>query len=158
MTLQRELRNRLEQNFPRHFSVEPECTCGNPNHARTFLFRVNNLPATAIVPEGYELTPARFSDALGGARVEPMLERELDSIFPDNEIGHTEPFENPFGTAVYLDENLLQFYWMVFCPKMLSGLKGECFRLPVKDFQQLVHPVVLQLSPPSIVENGTEAW
>ena len=158
MTLQGELRNHMQQNFSRHFSIEPECTCGNPNHARALVFRVNDSPATVIVPEGYDLSAKRLSEALGWVRVEAMLEQELDSIFPDTEIGHTEPFENPFGTAVYLDENLTQFYWMVFCPKMLSGRKGECFRVPVKDFQKLVRPVVLQLSPLAIVENGTEAW
>ena len=83
-----------------------------------------------------------------------MLESELDSIFPVTEIGRTEPFENPFGTAVYLDENLLQFPTVVFCPKMLSGKRGECFRLPIRDFQELVHPVVVRLSPSGSADLG----
>jgi prolyl-tRNA editing enzyme YbaK/EbsC (Cys-tRNA(Pro) deacylase) len=119
------------------------------------LFRVNGLPASAIVPEGYELGPARLSQALAGARVEPMLESELDAIFPETEIGCMGPFESPFGTTVYLDENLLQFPTLVFCPKMLSGKKGECFRLPIADFQELVHPVVVRLSPPAPPASGS---
>jgi prolyl-tRNA editing enzyme YbaK/EbsC (Cys-tRNA(Pro) deacylase) len=152
MNVQRELRNHLQQYIPDHVRRELECSCGDPNHARILLFRVNGLPASAIVPEGYDLSSARFSQALAGARVEPMLESELDVIFPTTEIGRTEPFENPFGTAVYLDENLLQFPTVVFCPKMLSGKKGECFRLPIVDFQELVHPMVVRLSPPALPE------
>ncbi len=149
MNLQGELRSHLQQYFSRDIRPEPECSCGNPNHARVLLFRVNGLPTSAIVPEGYELSAVRLSHALAGARVEPMLESELDTIFPVTETGRMEPFENPFGTAVYLDENLLQFRTLVFCPKMLCGKKGECFRLPIRDFQALVHPVVVRLSPPA---------
>jgi len=152
MNIQRELRNHLQQYFPLDVHREPECSCGDPNHARILLFRVNGMAASAVVPEGYELSPARLSHALAGARVEPMLESELDAIFPITEIGRTEPFENPFGTVVYLDENLLQFPTVVFCPKMLSGKRGECFRLPIRDFQELVHPVVVQLSPSAAPE------
>jgi len=149
MNLQRELRNHLRLHFPLDIHREPECSCGDPNHARNVLFRVNGEPASVVVPEGYEITAARLSQALAGARVEPMLESELDAIFPPTEIGHMGPFESPFGTAVYLDENLLQFDTLVFCPKMLSGKKGQCFRVPARDFQELVHPMVLRLSPPA---------
>jgi prolyl-tRNA editing enzyme YbaK/EbsC (Cys-tRNA(Pro) deacylase) len=158
MNVQRELRNHLQQYFPQDVRREPECSCGDPNHARILLFRVNGLPASAIVPEGYELSAPRLSHALAGARVEPMLESELDAIFPVTEIGRTEPFENPFGTAVYLDENLLQFPTVVFCPKMLSGKRGECFRLPIRDFQELVHPVVVRLTPPAPPISGMATW
>jgi len=158
MKSQSELRTRLRQYFPQDFRIEPECSCGDPNHARIVLFRVNGLPASAIVPEGYELTCARLSQALFGARVELMLESELGAIFPETEIGRMGPFDSPFGTAVYLDENLLQFPTLVFCPKMLCGKKGECFRLPVKDFQELVHPVVVRLSPLAVSASGSATW
>lgn len=147
MNLQHELWRYLRQYFPRDIRKEPKCTCGNPNHARIALFRVNGLPASAIVPEGYELSAAHLSQALAGARVEPMPETELDAIFAETEMGRTGPFESPFGTAVYLDENLLQFETLVFCPMMLCGKKGECFRVPLADFQELEHPVPLRLSP-----------
>lgn len=158
MNVQRELRNHLQQYFPQDVRREPECSCGDPNHARILLFRVNGMAASAVVPEGYELSAPRLSHALAGARVEPMLESELDAIFPVTEIGRTEPFENLFGTVVYLDENLLQFPTVVFCPKMLSGKRGECFRLPIKDFQELVHPVVVRLTPPAPPISGTATW
>jgi len=155
MNVVRELHTHLRQYFRGDIRREPECTCGNPNHARVLLFRVNGLPASAIVPEGYELSPALLSQALAGARVEPILESELDTIFPDTEMGRIGPFESPFGAAVYLDENLLQFRSLVFCPKMFSGDKGECFRVPIGDFQELEHPVVVRLSPPASPASGS---
>lgn len=158
MKVQRELRSHLRQYFPREIHSERECTCGNPNHARIFPFRVNGLPASAIVPEGYELSAARLSDALAGARVEPISESELDAIFPETEMGHTNPFESPFGAAVYLDQNLLQFQSLVFCPRMLNGETGECFRVPIADFQALERPVVLQLSPLAPPTSESAAW
>jgi len=158
MKVQRDLRNHLRQYFPRELHAERNCTCGSPNHARILLFRVNGLPASAIVPEGYELSAALLSGALAGARVEPISESELDAIFSETEMGHTGPFESPFGAAVYLDQNLLQFKSLVFCPKMLAGETGECFRVPIADFQALEHPVVLQLSPPAPPASGSAAW
>lgn len=158
MNVQSELRSHLRQYFPPDIPEEPECSCGNPNHARILLFRVNGQPTAAIVPESYELSAAHLSQALAGARVELMLESELDTIFPETEMGHMGPFESPLGTAVYLDENLLQFQTLVFCPRMLCGKKGECFRVPIRDFRALVHPVVVRLSPPALPASGLATW
>jgi prolyl-tRNA editing enzyme YbaK/EbsC (Cys-tRNA(Pro) deacylase) len=149
MTLQLELRKYVQQYFPRDISTERTCSCGDPNHARILLFRVNGLPASVIVPEGYDLSEVQLSRALAGAKVQSMLEPEWGTIFPETEMGRPAPFENPFGVSVYLDENLLQFETIVFCPKMLSGQKGQCFRVPAIDFRNLVRPVVLRLSPPA---------
>jgi prolyl-tRNA editing enzyme YbaK/EbsC (Cys-tRNA(Pro) deacylase) len=149
MTLQYEVRKYVQQHFPRDTSTERTCSCGDPNHARILLFRVNGLPASVVVPEGYDLSEAQLSRALAGAKVQTMLEPELGAIFPQTEMGRPAPFENPFGVSVYLDENLLQFKTIVFCPKMLSGQKGQCFRVPTADFRNLVRPVVVRLSPPA---------
>jgi len=155
MNVQTELCCRLQQYFPRDVQSEPECSCGNPNHARILLFRVNGLPASAIVPEAYELSAARLSQALAGAHVETMLESELDAVFPETETGRIGPFESPFGPAVYVDENLLQFETLVFCPKMRGGQPGECFHVPIEDFLKLAHPVALPLTPPAPPASGS---
>lgn len=147
MNLQRELRNRLRLYFRRDVRNEPACSCGAANHARIFLFRVNSEPAMVIAPEACNLTPSQFSQALSGARVEPLPAPELDSIFLDSELGHMDPFENPFGTGVYLDEALAHFEELVFCPRMSSKERGECFSVPTREFRQLTHPVLLHLSP-----------
>jgi len=147
MKLQRALREYLQQHFPTEVHKEPWCTCGSANHVRMFVFRINGQPATVLVPEGCDLPSAQLGRAIPGAQVEPMAEAELDAIFTETELGRMHPFENPFGTAVYMDHNLSQFDTLVFCPKMFSGKKGECFRVPTKDFRALVFTVVLPLYP-----------
>ncbi len=147
MKLQRTLRDYLQLHFPVTFQKEPWCTCGNANHVRLVSFRVDGQPATAIVPEGCELTSAQFRRSLPGAQVTPLSEGELDAIYAESELGRTNPFENPFGGTVYMDENLLQFESLVFCPKMFSGLAGECFRVPTHDFQELVRATVVRVFP-----------
>ncbi len=145
--LQRQLRSFLKQHFAGDVHEEPWCTCGSGNHVRIVLFRVNGQPATAIIPEGCELGPTRISGALPCAKVEPLSEAELDAIYAPSELGGMQPFENPFATSVYLDENLLQFERLVFCPKMFSGQTGECFRVPTKDFVELTQALVLRFFP-----------
>lgn len=147
MNLQRELRNRLYLYFRRDVHDEPACSCGAANHARIFLFRVNGEPAMVVAPETSALNASQLSLILDNARVEPLSAPELDSIFLDSELGHMDPFENPFGTGIYLDESLSQFDELVFCPKMSSQQRGECFSVPTREFRQMTHPILLRLSP-----------
>ncbi len=147
MQLQRALRNYMRQYFPREVHNEPWCTCGSANHVRTLLFRVNGQPTTVVVPEGCELSAAQMRRAIPGAQVEPLAPDELDAIYASSELGQMQPFDNPFGANVYLDENLLHFDTLVFCPQMFGGKKGECFRVPTKDFRTAVQALVLPLFP-----------
>jgi len=148
MNLQRDLWNDLSLRFRRDVHREPTCTCGAPDHARLLLFRVDGQPVTVIIPEAYELSAQALSRVLGGARVEPMSAAELDVALSDTELGHMGPFENPFGAAVYLDENLLQFENLVFCSKMFNDKRGECFRVATQSFRELTKPVVVRVCPP----------
>lgn len=147
MMLQRALREYLRQHFPAALREEPWCSCGTANHARLVLFRVNGQPTTAIVPEGCELTAVQMRRALPEAHVDPLAAEELDAVYADGELGHMLPFENPFGANIYLDQNLLQFETLVVCPRMFGGRKGECFRVSTREFQTLLHPLVLPLFP-----------
>jgi prolyl-tRNA editing enzyme YbaK/EbsC (Cys-tRNA(Pro) deacylase) len=149
MNLQRELRSQLRQHLSPSVPIEQTCTCGGaPDHVRILLFRVNGQPATAIVPETAKLTPRQLAEVLAGARVESLPVAELGSIFLESELGHAGPFDNPFGDSIYLDESLLQFDNLVFCPKMFSGKMGQCFRVPTSELCEAIHPTVLRLIPP----------
>ena len=146
MNLQRELRKCLVRYLRCNVREEPTCSCGASNHARVLSFRVNGEPAMVIAPERGELNEAELSQALGHARVEALPPGELDAIFCDTELGHTDPFENPFGTAVYLAESLSQSEELVFCPKAFNNERGECFRVPTPVFREMTHPVLLRLA------------
>ncbi len=147
MKLQRALREHIRQFNADAIYSEPWCSCGSPNHARIFLLRVNGQPATALVPEWYELTPATFSKILPDSRVELLSEAELETACDERELGRLQPFENPFGATVFLDGNLLKYETTVFCPRMFSGRRGECYRVPTQELVRLVRPVVLAIAP-----------
>jgi hypothetical protein len=72
---------------------------------------------------------------------------ELGTIFVDSELGHAGPFDNPFGDSVFLDQILLQFDNLVFCPKMSRVKTGQCFRVPTRQLCAVIHPIVLRLVP-----------
>lgn len=155
MTYLQALRRFLEEHFPGQVSTQQECTCGQENHVRVIFFRVNGQPATAVIPESAGLSALELSDVIGG-RVERITLAELDAIFADTELGHMQPFENPFGTHVFLDEALGACEQLVFCPRMFFGQRGQCFRVPVKGFKELTHARVLPLSSVCVID--TDAW
>lgn len=146
----------LEQHFPYSVKDEVLCTCGAGNHVRVLFFRVNHQPATVIIPEGADLLPEHLAAAIGRAEVTPMIPEELDSTFAPTDVGQMQPFENPFGMTVYVDEGLLAWKEFVFCPRMFSGNRGDCFRTPAKQFLQLTHAIALPLALEKVPES--DAW
>ncbi len=139
------LHSYMKEHFPRTLRDEVLCTCGAGNHVRVSFFRVDGQPATVVLPEGIGLSAEQLSDSIGSSRVEALEEPELDSIFDESELGHMQPFENPFGSAVYCEESLLTWKELVFCPRMFAGQRGECFRAPTKDFLTLTRAIVVPL-------------
>lgn len=140
------LRIYLEQHYPHTTGEELRCTCGAGNHVRIRHFRVSGQPAAAVIPEGAALTAADFGEALGMTDVQPLMDAELDEVCSETELGRTQPFDNPFGTAVFCDESLLPFSDLVFCPRMFFGERGQCFRVPTQEFLDLTQAIVLPLT------------
>jgi prolyl-tRNA editing enzyme YbaK/EbsC (Cys-tRNA(Pro) deacylase) len=152
----RALHDLLDQHFPQTVKDEVLCTCGTGNHVRVAFFRVNSQPAAVVLPEGADLMPQHLAEAIGGATVEAIPMTELEATFADTEIGHMQPFENPFGTAVYVDETLLAWKELVFCPRMFSGKRGECFRAATKNFLEVTRAITVPLVSIPIPES--DAW
>ena len=140
------LRTYLEQHFPKAIQGEGECTCGAGNHVRVCFFRVDGQPVSAIIPEGAGLTTDELRGALGCLRVEPFSNGDWDQVCTDTELGHTLSFDNPFGAGVLFDELLRSFPNLVFCPRMFSGERGLCFRVPTDRFLELTHALVMPLT------------
>ena len=130
-----------------HLRNEPLCTCGDSNHVRILLYRLEGRPITVIVPEDAQVTPELVAQALVGQRIETLREEEMDAIFAETDLGRGEPFANPFGTDVYFDENLVLYPTLVFCPRMFGGVAGECFRVPTRDLLDHTRASILPLVP-----------
>lgn len=157
MKLQRALREHLRQYNPDAIHAEPWCSCGSPNHARIFLFRVNGQPVTALVPESYDLTTEAFARVLPDSEIELISEAELENACELGELGHMQAFENPFGANVYLDKELLKYETIVFCPSMFSGKRGQCYRVPTQDLVSVVLPIIMEFAPGKTFEAGVRA-
>ena len=142
----------MKEHFPRTLRDEVLCTCGAGNHVRILFFRVDGKPVTVILPEGVTLNAEQLEDSIGTAHVEALLEPELESIYADSELGHMQPFENPFGAAVYCDESLLTWKELVFCPRMFAGQRGECFRANTQEFLHLTQAIVMPLAGTPVKE------
>lgn len=132
------------QAYPRN---EPLCTCGDANHVRILTFRAAARPVALIVPEAAAPTVDQVREAFGAARVETLTEAEFDDIYQEMDLGRQAHFSNPFGMSVYVDESLILYPTLVFCPRMFGGREGECFRVPTGPFLDGTQATVLPLVP-----------
>ena len=142
----------MKEHFPRTLRDEVLCTCGAGNHVRILFFRVDGQPVSTVLPEGVTLSAEQLEGSIGAGHVEALPEPELESIFADSELGHMQPFENPFGSAVYCDESLLTWKELVFCPRMFAGQRGECFRANTQEFLHLTKALVMPLAGTPVKE------
>ncbi|MCS7235402.1 MAG: YbaK/EbsC family protein [Armatimonadota bacterium] len=69
-------------------------------------------------------------------------ESEFAPLFPDCEVGAEPPFGNLYGLPVYVDRRLTENPEIVF----RCGSHRETMRIPLKDFERLVRPVVADLA------------
>jgi prolyl-tRNA editing enzyme YbaK/EbsC (Cys-tRNA(Pro) deacylase) len=146
------LHDYMKEHFPRTLRDEVLCTCGAGNHVRIQFFRADGQPVSAIVPEGVSVSAEQLEESIGAGHVEALLEPELEAIFADSELGHMQPFENPFGSAVYCDESLLTWKELVFCPRMFAGQRGDCFRANTNEFLSLTRAIVMPLAGTPVQE------
>ena len=142
----------MKEHFPRTLRDEVLCTCGAGNHVRLLFFRVDGQPVTAIVPEGLSLNAEQLGESIGSKQVHALEEPELDGIYATSELGNMQPFENPFGAAVYCDDSLLTWKELVFCPRMFAGQRGECFRATTQEFLNLTRAIVMPLAGTPVQE------
>lgn len=138
------------QTYPRDESL---CTCGDANHVRILTYRAAGRPLTLIVPEAVRPTLQQVGAALGDPRVEALSEEDFDSICEETDLGRQPHFANPFGTAVYIDESLILYPTLVFCPRMFGGREGECFRVPTRGFLEGTQASPLALNTESCVSD-----
>lgn len=129
--------------------TERLCSCGDANHVRLQLFRVDSRPAIVIAPEALEITPEQFRETAGASYVEPFTDAELDEICLETELGCPSPLENPFGMDVYFDESMVLYPNLVICPKMFGGKEGECYRIQTQQLLDRAKPVLLRFEEPA---------
>lgn len=144
----------LELYTAREPVTEPICSCGDANHVRIQLFRLEGRPVLAIVPEALELSASQFAEAAGVHHTEPLSDAEMDEIFLETELGCANLLENPFGGDVYFDESLLLYPQLVVCPRMFGGREGECYRIHTQQLLEGARPMMLRLATPAGINDS----
>jgi len=69
-------------------------------------------------------------------------EYEFEESFPDCEVGAMPPFGNLYDMPVYVEESLTRDEEIAFN----AGSHKELIKLAYRDFERLVHPVVLRFA------------
>ena len=94
----------------------------------------------AVLPASHTLDLARFRKVTGVKVLELATERELETLFPDCEIGAMPPFGRLYGVPVYLDECFRREGKLVF----QGGNHHEAVSMDYRDFVRLAAPRVAE--------------
>ncbi|HVT72551.1 MAG TPA: YbaK/EbsC family protein [Lacunisphaera sp.] len=107
--------------------------------AKTIVVRIEGSFAMVVLPASRRLVLADLRELLQTHAVRLATEAEFRDLFPDCELGAMPPFGNLYGMAVYIAECLAQEEQIAFN----AGSHTEVIKMDFYDFDELVHPVVL---------------
>ena len=79
---------------------------------------------------------------LDAGEVQLATERDMESLFPDCELGAEPPLGNVFGMGTLMDKSLGDQEYVVF----QSGRHDESVKVKLSDYKELVQPRVLDFS------------
>jgi Ala-tRNA(Pro) deacylase len=117
-----------------------------PGHlwAKAVVCMVEAQPLLAVVPATLAVDLKRLRDALGTRDVRLARETEIESLYPDCELGAMPPFGALYGQRVVVDERLARDPEIVFN----GGSHRDAIRMQYRDFEALVKPTVAAFAAP----------
>lgn len=107
--------------------------------AKTIVVRIDGSLALVVLPASRRLVLSDLRELLQSPLVRLATEAEFRDRFPDCEVGAMPPFGNLYGLPVYVAESLAQEKEIAFN----AGTHTEVIKMDYHDFDELVHPVVL---------------
>jgi Ala-tRNA(Pro) deacylase len=107
--------------------------------AKTIVVRIGANFALVVLPASRRLVLSDLRELLQDPHARLATEAEFRDLFPDCELGAMPPFGNLYGLSVYIAESLAQEEQIAFN----AGSHTEVIKLDYYDFDELVHPVVL---------------
>jgi len=112
--------------------------------AKTIIISADESKWMAVLPADFRLNDRLVKRALGVRHVHFIQEEELTNLFPDCEIGAMPPLGNLYSLPVVVDKTLTYNDQIVFN----AGTHTESVKMKFKDFENLVHPRVVQIAEP----------
>ena len=110
--------------------------------AKTVMAEVDGQMVMAVLPASHRVVLDFLREATGAEDVRLVSEREFRDRFPDCDIGAMPPFGNLYGMEVFVSESLTEDEEIAFN----AGSHTELIRLPYRDFERLVQPMVVRLA------------
>lgn len=110
--------------------------------AKTLIVHVDGEPIMLVLPANRKLVLSEIAEALGSEKVKLTAEGELQSLFPDCELGAMPPFGNLYGMDVCVSESLAREPEIAFN----GGSHTEVIKMTYKDFERLVKPRVIHFA------------
>ena len=115
-----------------------------PGHdfAKVVMVKVDGRLAMAVVPATDSVSLDLLRHQIKAKDVELASEDEFRVHFPDCQLGAMPPFGNLYEMDVYVSPELSKEHEIAFN----AGTHRELLRIAYRDFENLVHPQVIQLS------------
>jgi Ala-tRNA(Pro) deacylase len=110
--------------------------------AKTVIVRIDDKFAMAVLPASCRVHLGHLKTEVSASHVELATESEVETLFPDCEMGAMPPFGNLYDIDVYVAEQLAEDEEIVFS----AGLPTELVRMSYKDFDRLVSPIITALT------------
>lgn len=110
--------------------------------AKPVVVQVDGHYYMCVVPACCKVDLNILRRELGAGEVQLAAESDMESLFPDCELGAEPPLGNVFGMATLLDRSLNDQDYIVF----QAGRHDESVKLKLSDYKALVEPRVLSFS------------
>lgn len=111
--------------------------------AKTVMVKVDGKMAMAVLPASQKVDLELLREAAGAKKVELAREAEFEERFPGCEPGAMPPFGNLYGMEVFAAQALAADEEIAFN----AGSHTELIKMAYKDFERLVQPRIVTLSP-----------
>jgi Ala-tRNA(Pro) deacylase len=111
------------------------------NLAKVVIVKVNGCFIMIVLPSNYLINLDVIANALDVKDAQLASEKELQSLFPDCEVGAMPVFGNLYGLSVYIDNTLFEAEELIF----EAGNHHEVIKIAYRDFEMLVRPEAIDL-------------
>jgi Ala-tRNA(Pro) deacylase len=109
---------------------------------KTVMVVINGMMAMAVLPASFYVDFNLLKDITGEGSVRLASESEFKDMFPDCEVGAMPPFGNLYNLAVYVAKVVQHEEEIAFN----AGTHTEIIQMSYRDFDRLVHPLVLKFA------------
>ncbi len=109
--------------------------------AKTLVIKTGEGDVLVVLPASERLDIHKLRDIIGDNHARLATEDEMNTEFPDLDLGAVPPLGELFGAPVYLDQELEQATEIIFA----GGTHRDSIKMSGEDFLKLTRPEVVDL-------------